>query len=257
MDIEKPICLSQSCALARKTIRVNRATGTIENVAILTKGEAIGHGFIVDDKMLEQAMTLLRSNGDTASHLTHDHKLGVADPILTIVGGIAGGTVRIDSGSVRGTLKLGDFAAHSPAGNGGDIREYLLGLAEERPQDFGLSITFAKADYEQLGRNSLPAGRIKKLFTVDFVGTPGANPNGLLSAKDSDQTVVETLVAKGYLRAGATIGDAVIFLKGMAAQQECDSIVTPAYIKGFVTEYVVKAYRQGYEDAVANRTKYK
>jgi hypothetical protein len=173
-------------------IVVDRENGLIKNISIITQGEALGHGFEIDGTMLSQVNELLNGKATgVKANLTHAHaennmfSSGV-DGITTLVGKFSNG--RIEQGQVRGDFKLGKYAKSSPQG---DMWTYLLDLAEEQPEDIGLSIVFVPGKFEQRQdsrKQSLPpAGRVKELVSVDFVGTPAANPNGLLSQNSKEK----------------------------------------------------------------------
>ena len=167
-------------------LRVNREAGVLEGVSVLTAGPALGHGFEVDATMLQQV-----ANGVNAApkglrvRVTHPSSGGFFetpdDPLPSLVGRVR--AARVDGDRVRADVTLGRYAAHSPRGN---MREFLLGLAEEDPEALGLSIVFEPAEFDvPLATNGLPRGRVKTVEAVDFVGEPAANPAGLLSRKDT------------------------------------------------------------------------
>jgi hypothetical protein len=183
------IALSQVIAL--RGAKVNRELGIIENVAIISQGPAIGHGFDVDDVMTRQVRDKLKA-AKTRVHFTHAHAQGgfftpAVDGIGSLAGHVIPSSVHIESGVVRGDIQLSKASANQPGM--GNLRQYLLDMAEESPDHFGLSIVFEPDEFEKrvdANNQSLPpAGRVKAVTAVDFVEDPGANPNGLLSKADS------------------------------------------------------------------------
>lgn len=173
------ICLRQPLGGG---VTVDREAGVIRNVSIITEGEALGHGFSIDRVMLNQVLDGLSGNGRMRVRLTHPEgeQFGIGrDPIECLVGSVTAS--RLDGDRIRGDVQIAKFAEHSPLGN---MREYLLSVAEEAPEAIGMSIVFEPDEFEQ-SRNTdgthLAYGRVKKLCAVDFVGDPGANSNGLLS----------------------------------------------------------------------------
>ena len=179
--VDKTITLSQPMALATSGIEIDREAGLLKNVSIITRGPALGHDFVVDEKTLKQVASILKKKKrGVKSRLTHPGFL--TDGIEYLVGRAAIGDARVDGDQVRADIQLGQYAKSSPKG---DLWTYLLDVAEEAPDIFGLSIVFVPGDYEERkdedGLPVSPAGRVKDVLAVDFVGDPGANPGGLLS----------------------------------------------------------------------------
>lgn len=178
---DRCIRLEQSCALD-SGVKVDRESGVISNVAIITAGPALGHGFEVDQTMLEQVEAAINKSGKPVPvRLTHDGEW-ITDPIMLLLGNVTG-KARIEGKSVRADVRLAKYAEKNPSGN---LREYLFSLVEEAPSQIGLSIVFEPDKFEENredehGHRLIPAGRLKSLRAVDFVGDPAANPNGLLS----------------------------------------------------------------------------
>lgn len=189
--------LSTIQSLAAGDFEVDVEKGIISNVSIITRGPAIGHGFDVDDIMLAQVAAAINSHAKgVKSRLTHPENTWDTDPIEVMLGRVR--TARVDGDRVRGDMHFGSYSADSPSG---DLRKYLLGIAAEDPEVIGLSIVFIPDDYEQRtdeNNQSLPpAGRVKDVLAVDFVGDPGANPGGLLSSTNSGESAERDLAESG------------------------------------------------------------
>lgn len=78
--------------------------------------------------------------------------------------------------------KLSDAATRAPGGN---LADHVLDLAEEAPEDFGLSIA-PLLDMDAMGKiepdvDGLKPIRIKSLRAIDFVDEPAATRGGLFS----------------------------------------------------------------------------
>ena len=180
--------VSLSVKLAKGEFSVDRTgNGSLKNVSVITRGPAQGHGFVVDDMMLQQVADALNASPKgTKSRLTHPKPFGT-DPIFTRLGRTAG-TARVEDGKVKCDLCFGSYAAGGPQGN---LAKYVMDLADEDPSDLGLSISFEPDEYlERTGPDGLPiepAGRLKALVAVDVVDDPGANPDGLLSSGTGDR----------------------------------------------------------------------
>lgn len=177
--------------------------GLIRGVSLCSVGEALGHGFWIDAEFLQQIVDL--SPEMMKSRFTH--------PSLCADGtGKALGS--IDNQSVAGEKTIGDlhFTKTSHKTPSGDLATYVMGLAEETPQDFGLSIVF-KHDMAAIEEFALANGgriveteygreiidfkspdprnvqnllhaRILMMRAADVVDSPAANPDGLFHRPD-------------------------------------------------------------------------
>jgi len=177
--------------LASGEFSVDRAgAGALRNVSIISAGPAIGHGFIVDDVMLQQTADAINAAGGVKVRLTHPW---LEDGVLYRLGrAVKGARVETtaNGNKVRGDIVFGKYAAKSP--KGGDLAGYVMDLADEDPAELGVSISFEPDEYEErldpaTGEPIAPAGRIKKLLAVDVVDDPAANPDGLLSEKRNQE----------------------------------------------------------------------
>ena len=164
------IALYQGGAMALPTLSVDEQAGIIRGVSVVTVGEAGGWGFEIDSVMLRQvAAAVNAAPGGVKVCLTHAAWESDVDAIETIIGRIRNATVEGDR--VRADLHIGSYAAHSPRG---DMRSYLLALAQDDPTAIGLSLVYDPAPGT--------ANRLGTLYYVDLVGDPAANPTGLLSS---------------------------------------------------------------------------
>lgn len=159
-------------------IRVDFGAGVIENVAVLTHGKAQGHQFIIDSTSLRQALELMQSMPDglkvRVRHPTPaEMQSGVDNDPTRMIGRLT--SPRIVDGCLRADLRLGEYASCVPGY--GDVRSYLLALAANDPTGFGLSPVI---EYE-IDPVTM-AARIHAIIAADTVGTPAANPAGLLAA---------------------------------------------------------------------------
>ena len=112
------------------------------------------------------------------SHVTHSFLEAapgtLKDNILRLVGRIRNAHVVGDS--ARGDVHIYAAAAVSPSGN---LKDFLLTLANEDPKAIGLSAIF-RPDKAASRRDG--ALRIALVKSVDFVGDAGSTNDGLLSA---------------------------------------------------------------------------
>ena len=149
--------------------QVDRESGVIRGVAVITKGPALGHGMFVDDLTLSQVMEQAKTySGGLKVKL--DHTTSASE----IVGYLR--EFRIDGDMVRADLHL---LRSSPR------REYILELAETIPDTFGLSIAFSGTD-EKIGDHWF--ARCAEIYSADIVSEPAANPSGLFQAGENQPT---------------------------------------------------------------------
>jgi len=149
--------------------RVDRETGIIHGVAVITKGPALGHGMSVDDTTLAQVMEQAKTySGGLKVKLDHTNS---ASEIVGFLSGFA-----IDGSTVRADLHL---LRSSPR------REYILELAETIPDTFGLSIAFSGTD-EKIGEHWF--ARCTEIYSADIVSEPAANPSGLFQVGETQPT---------------------------------------------------------------------
>ena len=145
---------------------IDAQTGIIRNVSLITKGPALGHGVMIDDKTLEQVKKAAEQySGGLKVKL--DHSGGAGD----IVGYID--TLRIEGEKLLGDLHLLESSVH---------RAYILEIAERIPDTFGLSIAFSGPS-EKSADKLTTLQRCSEIYSVDLVSEPAANPNGFFSRK--------------------------------------------------------------------------
>lgn len=192
---------SQPCFLsALSADRVDADNKVIKDVAVITKGEALGHGMWIDNEFMSQVVKFGAAKTGRGVKCRFTHPGLSADGLGTMVGWV--NNFRFDESTgvprVIGDLKISETARSSPTH--GDIGGYVLSLAEEDPEAFGLSISFGQ-DPEAMEKfyrehceedgefkspdednvNHYPHVRLAQLYAVDVVDTPAANPGGLFS----------------------------------------------------------------------------
>lgn len=183
--------------------------GLIPGVAVITRGEALGHGVWIDSTFVGQVRDALAAHSEgVKSRFTHPDLSG---------DGLAKGLGRVfaaeggNGDTVRGDLHFWRSAANSPEG---DLSGFLMRRAAEDPKSFGASITFLHdreaenlfaiengasvsagwVDFstfkspDPLNVQNLPHARLAELRAVDIVDDPAANPEGLFHR---DETLKE------------------------------------------------------------------
>lgn len=194
--------------------------GLLSNVSAITRGEALGHGFWIDDVFLSQvAEALATAENGSKSRFTHPGLS--ADGLAKMLGLAFGG--RVEGDQVLTDLHFYASAHKSPDG---DLAGYVLDRAEEDPLHFGTSIVFdgdsqAEDDFmlangghwetvddgwepyqvivgfkspDHLNVDNLPHCRLSKFYAVDVVDDPAANPNGLFHRDLSTVDVAQSFL---------------------------------------------------------------
>jgi len=144
---------------------VDENTCTIPGVSLITKGEAEGHGLLVDDTTLQQVFESAKAAGKIPVKINHGSGLENLCGYLD--------SFRREENHVRGDWHL--LRSH-------DETAKLLERAQVMPGCFGLSVAFKGKGVDIGGGKK--AARCEELKAVDVVTSPAANVNGLFSAVD-------------------------------------------------------------------------
>lgn len=145
--------------------QVDRTNRLIRGVSVMQVGEVRGHDCFSDAKTLMTVRDCAKAYKNGVK-VRVDHGSGV----LSIVGALRGFHIDED-GVLRGDLHLFEHAAEA---------NRILELADEIPDTFGLSISFAGID-ETIKKRKF--ARCEEIFAVDLVPEPAANATGLFSTK--------------------------------------------------------------------------
>jgi hypothetical protein len=197
--------------------RVDREKGIIYGASAMQAVEALGHDVLVDQKTLEQVRDLGNASAlGIKSRFTHPGMC--SDGMGKMLGRQR--NFRIEGDKVVGDLHLMDAAAKAPDG---DLRSYVLDLAEQDPGAFGMSVVISmhsvwklqsgreiRTDDASLRRGhgddayyakpdaattDTPFCRIDALHACDVVDEPAANRDGLFSAAFSGTTSLDSAAA--------------------------------------------------------------
>ena len=151
-----------------QSARVDRETGVILGVAVITIGPALGHGVDIDATTLSQVKTSAETykNGLKVK-MTHGGDAG------DIIGYLTG--FRVDGSTLRADFHLLKASPH---------REYVFEIAETIPDTFGMSISFSGPDEKREGKTF---ARCVEIYSCDLVAEPAANPTGLFSENQKNK----------------------------------------------------------------------
>ena len=135
----------------------------LNNVSILTAGEAKGHNLLIDDISLQQALAVAQSMGRIK--VTNGHG---AQQVMDILG-------YVENFKIQGNRLLGDLTLLD-----NDKASYVASLANIMPDQFGLSLTFSGVPEDKA--DGYRYARVTEIYDVSVVTTPAANPAGMFSA---------------------------------------------------------------------------
>lgn len=146
----------------------DEGSDVIKGVAVLTRGEARGHGIIIGERSLESALACMAGRR-IKSRLNHPNTfIDSIDPVESFIGWFH--DFRRDGDIIRADFTIAKSAALSPKGN---LRDYLLARIEEDPTSLGVSIVCKMSLTEE------DEAIFSVVYFADIVGTPAANPNGM------------------------------------------------------------------------------
>ena len=172
---------------------VDREAGVIHGAAVTSEGVAEGHGVSLDSEFIAQAVKL-------GNEKTHGVKVRFGHPTMssTALGTFLGRAknFRVAGKTARADIFLSNEAADAPGGN---LRDYVLGMAANESDAFGMSVVFDRGDLytrDDDGEKVTFDGdleRTKKtvfvemarLHAADMVDEPAANADGLFGAWNS------------------------------------------------------------------------
>ena len=207
-DLSGPSLYFRSTAVrGQSTATVDRdggehGAGIIRGVAVITRGEALGHGVWIDREFLHQSVDAINAaEKGTKSRFTHPGLSG--DGLGKYLGRVR--AAEVDGDIVRADLHISPTAHDTPDGN---LAEYVMDLAEIEPDMVGLSIVFesdtlAEQDFRETNpdspdpahANNLPHARLSAMRAVDVVDEPAANPAGLFHRGDEIAAEADALLS--------------------------------------------------------------
>lgn len=179
--------------------------GIIRGFATITRGEALGHDFWIDEEMVAATAAAINAAGKKGIKARFTHPGLSDDGLGKYLGRVK--LARVDGDVARADLHLSKTSRKTPEG---DLGAYVMQLAEEDPEAFGASIVFKKdreAEAMHFEANSIEEphpdkpgkrrrfqspdprntkhlrhARLKTLKAVDAVDSPAANPDGFFHA---------------------------------------------------------------------------
>lgn len=170
----------------------DEGAGIIRGIAVVTRGEALGHGIWLDKPFVSSVADAINKQS-TGLKARFTHPGLSSDGMGKFLGRVKDG--RMDGDIARGDLHFNKAAHSTPDG---DLAEYVMSLAESDPAAFATSIVFehdrgeedrfVAANKDEDGKFTSPDpdnakhythARLKRLWADDIVDEPAANPGGL------------------------------------------------------------------------------
>lgn len=184
--------------------------GLIRGVSLLSEGEALGHDHWVDGEFVASvAGAVNQLNRGSKVRFTHPSVSG--DGLGRYMGRAING--RVEGGKAVADIHLAKASHETPDG---DLGKYVMGLAEEDPEAFAISIAFERDreaedqfaaaheggdGFESPATGNVanhPHTRLKALVAADFVDTPAANPDGLFHMGEDIADEADRLCAYAF-----------------------------------------------------------
>lgn len=153
---------------------IDRSNSIIRGAKVIEVGQINDdRPFQVDDTTLDQVIELgNRPNKGIKARFTHPQADGLGKHLGRWV------NFRRDGDAVRADLQLAKSSFNTPSG---DLGSYILDLASEDPDAFGVSIS-AQLDRETFAsKEVIKPIRVEKLLATDVVDEPAATRGGLFS----------------------------------------------------------------------------
>lgn len=163
--------------------KIDMDNGVIYGAKVIELGRVNDHRpFIVDEETLSEVVAFgNRPNNGIKVRFTHTQE-SLGNHLGRAVNFYRRGQencVRCDINLVK-AAKLAPFNAY----------DYIMSLAMEDPEALGLSIAFMMDPEVEAVDGLLPV-RIKRLYSVDFVGEPNATRGGLFSAENEESMTIK------------------------------------------------------------------
>jgi len=191
-----------------------RKAGLIRGASLIASGEALGHGVWIDGEALGQVVELGNAAPSGVKvRFTHPSMSG--DGLGSYMGRAKSLRINDAGDRVLGDVHFSPSAHNTPDG---DSAEYVMTLAEDDPDAFGMSIVFdhdhgAEEAFvdghtsDEAGFVSPDAGnlenyphiRLAVLHGADFVDEPAANPDGLFHRGPTASMLKQADTVVGYV----------------------------------------------------------
>ena len=180
------------------TISLSNIDGdVIKGVSLMSLGEASGHGFVVDKKMLSSVVTASKKESSIKVHLSHPGIFGGIPKELLYLGTIS--NIKLLEERVIGDFTFSKVASNSPLG-GSNLKENILSRLEEEETSFGFSarISGKSRDLEEPIDGFDQSLTVTGVHGFDIVENPATNNTFFFSKKlkEIEDKVIEASLSK-------------------------------------------------------------
>lgn len=193
----------------------SRKSGIIRGASLIAKGEALGHRMWIDEVMLAQVVEAGNSTKNGVK-VRFAHPSMSGDGIGSYLGKAK--NLRLANDRVVGDIHFSPSSRETPDG---DLGKYVMGLAKNDPDAFGMSIVFErdrKAEREfsnshqqvnedgdsyfvspdEKNKKNYRHTRLAALLAADFVDEPAANPDGVFHRGPSQEIIDQAESVAAY-----------------------------------------------------------
>lgn len=167
--------------------------GVIYGASFVAEGEALGHRLWLDTQFVKSVNDAVNASGERGKKMRFTHPSLSGDGMGSFLG--RGKNSRIEDGKAIGDIHFSKSSHKTPDG---DLATYVMDMADEDPDAFGVSIVFSSdigAEDRFVADNTDKDGnfkspdkdnakqyrhaRLARLHAADVVDDPAANPDGL------------------------------------------------------------------------------
>jgi hypothetical protein len=172
-------------ALSNAAFKCDRENRMLRHVRLMSRGRMYPvtgkYGvYEIDDVSIEQGRAAVSAaRGGLKCRFTHPELTAMAGASADDLGHRLGRVINptVENGDLYGDVRIAKYADSSPMG---PLGQYVMDMADEEPEGFGLSLQVLESEAE-LDMESVAHLRIRAATACDVVGEPASNPNGLLS----------------------------------------------------------------------------
>ncbi len=243
-------------AVAETESRVDRENEVIRGASIVTKGMAKGHGVELDDEFLGQVLKSAQAKKPGVK-VRFDHPMASSTSMGTLLGRAK--NFSLDGGQVFADIHLSETAHDAPQG---DIADYVMSLAENEPDMFGVSIVFDQAPSKvrlnedgtrKNGTDGKPLprlARLKDLLAADVVDDPAANSGGLFTSMADTPAAQAAAFLDRYCEDRGINLNVLSAAVGRPEVHKGDNVMSEKTTAADYTEFTQSAdYKQAIKDA--------
>lgn len=219
----------------------SRKAGIIRGASLISEGEALGHAFWIDSESLDSVVALGNESANGVKvRFTHPAMSG--DGLGSYLGRAK--ELRRDGSQVLADVHFSPSSRTTPDGDRGG---YVMDLATDDPESFGMSIVFdhdfgAEKEHEgkysdtdgvfnspdEMNAENMAHVRFASLHGADFVDEPAANPDGLFHTGPTSEIIKQADATLSYVLGATSTPPSADETGGLSAER----------LRGFLRRYL-------------------